>query len=110
MRPIDADALVSYLNELELTYIQMADEVPDKFKEYYRGRFDSCAEVVAHVIRHAPTLDCVQAEPGEWLVVTKPNRWGGAKLRCSNCNGGSMRRWKHCPNCGAKMDGGEKDD
>lgn len=49
---------------------------------------------------------------GEWLE-RKGERWIGSEVcetytyyNCSICEGYSLRRTNHCPNCGAKMKGG----
>ena len=41
---------------------------------------------------------------GRWRVVNVPKKWGGATLRCSECNTGTGKTWNYCPDCGAKMD------
>jgi hypothetical protein len=49
---------------------------------------------------------------GEWLE-RKGERWIGSEVcetytyySCSICEGESLRRTNHCPNCGVKMKGG----
>ena len=67
----------------------------------------------------APTADVVEVRHGEWIAelvgeMVGDDFDGGAKMikhTCSLC--GFRHRlhvpwrltWKHCPNCGAKMDG-----
>jgi hypothetical protein len=52
---------------------------------------------------------------GEWLE-RKGERWIGSEVcetytyySCSICEGESLRRTNHCPNCGVKMKGGESE-
>ena len=56
----------------------------------------------------APAADVVEVRHGEWLD-------GGLSEKCSICghrvwwdNYGNLHNYNYCPNCGAKMDGGNK--
>ena len=62
-----------------------------------------------------PTVDAVEVVHGRWerRVVdwSAPYSW---KVECSNCGFyicglGDAYLFKYCPNCGAKMDGGNED-
>ena len=59
-------------------------------------------------IEAAPTVDAVEVVHGRWIEQEKYTF--GTMYDCSICgtrildNGHS---WNYCPNCGAKMDGGE---
>ena len=61
-----------------------------------------------HDIEAAPTVDAVEVVHGRWIEQEKYTF--GTMYDCSICgtrildNGHS---WNYCPNCGAKMDGGE---
>lgn len=48
-------------------------------------------------VRHGRWIDDTQEGKGEWLL-------------CSECGEGSPEvcEWNYCPNCGARMDGGEE--
>lgn len=76
---------------------------------------------IGYMIRKQPTADVVPVMRGKWVnYAGKHDR--GMDLRCSICNlrasnfvGGSDEWWdnskpNYCPNCGAKMDGGEQHD
>ena len=55
-------------------------------------------------VRYATAADVVQVVHARW-VATSP---GEPEETCGNC--GARSRWfyeNYCPNCGAKMDGGE---
>lgn len=59
-------------------------------------------------VESAPTVDAVEVVHGRWIEQEKYTF--GTMYDCSICgtrildNGHS---WNYCPNCGAKMDGGE---
>lgn len=62
------------------------------------------------------TPDCVPVKHGKWINCYHPPRkvTTTGTLRCSVCNHSRFRitgTWfTYCPNCGAKMDGGKKDE
>jgi Zn finger protein HypA/HybF involved in hydrogenase expression len=61
--------------------------------------------LVVRVLDKQPTADVVEVRHGEWLE----RSYG--ELQCSACGivqGDEPHRYNYCPNCGAKMDGGEK--
>ena len=76
----------------------------DKAKEVFHHKtggssFDSFIDDV-------PTADVVEVKHGEWIG--KPIA-GYSTIRCSVCRdvfASQTGKWKHCPNCGAKMDEG----
>lgn len=54
-----------------------------------------------------PAIDAAPVVHGQWMFNADMWTWD-----CTNCKGwvGSgimISRYKHCPNCGARMDGGE---
>lgn len=53
-----------------------------------------------------PTVDAVPVVHGRWGLVdeAEPRRYGCSKCSCLSWYG----TYKYCPNCGAKMDGGEE--
>lgn len=81
-RLIDADALVdkfAHPNELIYTF------------------------GVLNEIEKAPTIDAAPVMHGEWIVHNPDNPltiYG----ECPFCHEEVGRKWKYCPNCGAKMD------
>ena len=76
----------------------------DKLDWWYKGRN------IRHVIDDAPTVDAVPVVHGRWsdagfgeLPKHAPYGWA-----CSACGGISFNNeYIYCPNCGAKMDGGD---
>lgn len=88
MRPIDADALFDALYDNEFQTLCPLDEVSD-------------------VIDAAPTLDYAPVRHGEWEDDSYVWRCNLCKkwFMVEDCDG----EMNFCPNCGAKMDGGEKD-
>ena len=63
-------------------------------------------------IAQQPTADVVEVVHGEWERIEKKDetRIINVDFRCSACrrfrfHNGELRRYKYCPNCGAKMNG-----
>ena len=86
MRLIDADVLIDEIN----------DEEFDTHEDYSRT-FD--------MVDDAPTVDAELVEHGEWLICSD-----GYYPYCSKCKNEPQGRvmTDYCPNCGAKMDGGDE--
>lgn len=79
-----------------------------KIEEQYRGDIESMHDA----------LDAVEVVHGRWVLVSKGNfSPGGLEIeeKCSEC-GRYVYRYEdqpqdnYCPNCGAKMDGGDYND
>ncbi len=68
-------------------------------------------------IREMPAADVAEVVHGEWL--RSDDDWNSlTTIQCSSCgeewcfetdDDVSLLNYKHCPNCGAKMDGGFDD-
>lgn len=66
-------------------------------------------------IREMPAADVAEVLHGEWL--RSDDDWNSlTTIQCSSCgeewcfetdDDVSLLNYKHCPNCGARMDGGE---
>ena len=76
--------------------------------------------VILHCIQNVldvtPTVDAVEVVHGRWLVERKLGV-GMMVVKCSNCDWQDAdtydavipyESYAYCPNCGAKMDGGDK--
>lgn len=95
MRPIDADALKSYLNNNE--YADM----------YY-------IEALFGIIDRQPAIDPEARARGKWIPykicnhkpcrIKQPDKW--TIFRCSVCDysNGRRKNSNYCPSCGAKME------
>lgn len=63
-------------------------------------------------INNLPTIEPVRH--GKWYITEDMPYWGHIQeyLTCSACEGRfrgtGVEEWDYCPNCGAKMDGGEE--
>ncbi len=94
MRLIDADALIDNIPQADLNN--------DK-------KISKCGAIADMVLLvcDAPTIDAVPVVRGEWVKSDDYKGW----LVCSACrdcyvdnawvNG---KKWRYCPNCGAKME------
>ena len=98
VRPIDANALLESgicaeygYNDNGLLLIPMRD--------------------VTNSIRNAPTIDAEPVRHGRWLYNSYPTVWYGhgepPEWVCSECEERAYNTYDYCPNCGAKMDGGD---
>ena len=101
-RLIDANALKDGLMKLEAS---------GGHKYYRKGMDDTLHFHMPHIIDDAPTVDAVEVVHGEWIHhyydSGEPidDKWYCSE--CHMCN--DHRRTWYCPNCGAKMDGGNED-
>ena len=57
-------------------------------------------------IEKAPTIDAVEVVHGRWEWIDDEEC---GVYRCSCCSGAIGYPTNYCPNCGAKMDGGNED-
>ena len=71
--------------------------------------------VASMSLADVPTVDAVEVVHGRWIYVD--GKGSHAEYECNQCRvhvcfdemiDGSIPAYKHCPNCGAKMDKGEK--
>lgn len=86
----------------------------------YIKREDAMRPIIAHdplkdlgdsrgyaewLLNKAPSADVAPVRHGRWEVVDaeEPRRYG-----CSECKRLSWNMDNYCPNCGAKMDGGDE--
>ena len=89
MRLIDADRLS------EAIY----DNVPAPYEDASWAKENCLAEIEA-----APTVDAAPVRHGRWLPFHSTA--AGDIQYCSACEIGCTWKPNYCPNCGAKMDGG----
>ena len=89
-------------------------KVKNPKKDYQRGMQDAIDCLIPEVIADIPSADVKPVKHGRWIT------WDDSGFtKCSCCNseyyiadlqevGDSEGFVEFCPNCGAKMDGGEK--
>ena len=70
-----------------------------------------CGKVLI-MIAEAPTVDAVEVVHGRWIFkhdpITDPKGYF-IRIVCSKCNLHTGQKSNYCPQCGAKMDGGNED-
>ena len=90
------------------TYLDM-DEILRHSRRYIGEEYDEpylVSAVPEEVIRSLPSADVVEVRHGRWIGVQLGD------MRCSLCKevysvcAGLLGDYNYCPNCGAKMDGG----
>ena len=59
----------------------------------------------AGLIENAPAADVAPVVHGRWKLDVNPysHKWN---YKCTTCSGWTTDETDYCPNCGAKMDGG----
>ena len=65
------------------------------------------AEFAFYMINETPTADAEIVKHGRWITDDEEHQAGWI---CTNCYINACRAHIFCPNCGAKMEGGEEDD
>ena len=65
------------------------------------------------LMEDAPTVDAVEVVHGRWVETLVPDGYvqkaSRMRKQCSVCGWTNACRYRYCPNCGAKMDGGNED-
>lgn len=105
-RYIDAYKLIN-----ELTISPDGTKIPDVDCDNFPVKID--LRLLRRFILRQPTADVVEVKHGHWIMEYYETRSTRGRLirnktfTCSNCNRRNGRiTTNYCPNCGAKMDGG----
>lgn len=65
------------------------------------------------IIRAVPSADVAPVVHAQWEIpiFIDGNDALDPRVKCSECGEveAALARWKYCPNCGARMDGGDKE-
>lgn len=71
------------------------------------GNFRDAAVLVEDILKIKAT-DVAPVRYGCWerVIPSKSAAKWSTRVSCSNCHSVGYTRYKYCPNCGAKMDGG----
>ena len=67
--------------------------------------------ISAYDVIMLPAADVAPVRHGCWerVIPSKSAAKWSTKVSCSNCHSAGYAHHKYCPNCGAKMDGGDGD-
>ncbi len=106
MRLIDANALMEYLLEKLAMYDSVGAKmglVPLTIRNDLQGFVET--------IKEQPTVDAVPVVHGKWVYPSRNAEFVNREFfsDCSVCGTTYMDETPYCPNCGAKMDGKEKE-
>lgn len=97
------------------------DRFADKIREHLRCSNKGSVTEAAYAailqdLEGLPIVDVAPVVHGEWVRYKEPQnpyRGNGTSYKCSVCGRTAghhqVQLYKYCPNCGAKMDGGEKE-
>ena len=105
MRYIDADALQKEMKQRQESAYQWYSDAKVKEDEEIMVRADSAMAAFIEcrlTIGNQPTADVAPVRHGRW------KRVGDTAWECSACGCISCCNGTYCPDCGAKMDGGEE--
>ena len=101
-------------NKLQEDFKKIADE-PDYMHE--GETWQTGIYLAGTITDKQPTADVVEVKHGKWRSEMRERcDWKGKKQQyyqpnsCSVCHEAVVERTPYCPWCGAKMDGGKKDD
>lgn len=95
MRLIDADALEDVLLNHGFYYCNESDYSDGVAYGFLLARED---------LKEAPTIEAEPVRHGEWIVAAEEWRNQIEWYECTQCHFESSTAYKHCPNCGAKME------
>lgn len=70
--------------------------------------WDCASQDALNAVKAIPAADVVEVRHGRWERIYDKSA-GGPRLRCSLCHSRSLYQFYYCPDCGAKMDGGQDD-
>lgn len=102
MRLIDADALKSSI-------VKLKESPWFNTKAGYAYRKEAIEFVETLCVDKEPTVDPIRH--GEWIGTELDGYFVSLVLKCSVCGclvEDDEPTWNYCPNCGARMDGGEE--
>ena len=72
-----------------------------------REKYDAWDEII-DALENVPAADVAPVVHGRWRFCGA-DRWNDC-YECSQCGRAAMENSDYCPNCGAKMDGGDDHD
>lgn len=90
-------------------------QIQDCISQCYRLRIDSVGPLTMFLdyIKDAPRIEAKEVIHGRWNEKQEPISWCEDDVEvffeCSICGIYSPGETNYCPNCGAKMDGGNED-
>ena len=102
---INKNALYETIIQLEELARNRYLDAPSLYYPMYMTQLNERADF-KQIITDFPTADVAPVRHGRWIC---RNKWKPSefKYECSICHDGSDLESKYCPNCGAKMDGGD---
>ena len=105
MRLIDAENLLKQYEQIdwycvskEGQFMRGATTEDNPFIHYYDGE---------EIIKNAPTIETDPVRHGEWEIVVGSNEKEYMVCTCCRVSQDLTGVFTYCPNCGAKMDGGD---
>ena len=108
-RLIDANVLLEDFGEEPMVWNDGEAEIQER-NDWHRYK---------NIVESQPTVDAVEVVHGNWVSLTECANAGVYCSVCNKkvfkedyawCNRKNKLRSNYCPNCGAKMDGGNEDE
>ena len=85
------------------------EAVADFFSKTAYTSTISYSTTAALILRKVPTAEVAPVVHGRWILKRFSDREHDVGTVCSVCRKAALFWTDYCPNCGAKMDGGEDD-
>ena len=100
------------MDDYYITKRESYEALRDKLAYSVRGPLlPSQAHLIAKIISDIPAADVAPVVHAQWEIpiFIDGNDALDPRVKCSECGEveAALARWKYCPNCGARMDGGE---
>jgi len=90
--------------------LKMANE--KRLIDATEARKHSTHDFITHFLDRCPTVQAVEVVHGRWIFKHNPiedPKGYFIRIVCSECNLHTGQKSNYCPQCGAKMDGGNED-
>lgn len=87
------------------------DAVLRHYKDVDKSLVDSLSHAILKAltvhVEDLPAADVAPVRHGQWRLYGADKRGRGGIWMCTGCKGLYPYKNRYCPNCGAKMDGGD---
>lgn len=97
-----------------IEYITKEQAIDEAWDAFMINDDPELGRVIEENIMRLPPADVVEVVHAQWEIpiFIDGNDALDPRVKCSECGAveAAFARWKYCPNCGARMDGGNNND